>query len=97
MGQLSLLGQGYLSFSYTKEKVKSGNTTNDGDKTTSIGLGVLPGVSYKLTDKISIEAFIGGLSFNTSTVKKPNDDKETDNSLSLSLSSNLNIGFIYKF
>ncbi|MCX7986874.1 MAG: porin family protein [Bacteroidales bacterium] len=97
MGPISVFGQGSLGIAFGKSKIKTGNVTNDGAKTTALEIAVKPGISYKLTDQIAIEAFIGALSYSSTTVKQPNDDKEKSHELGLNLSSALNLGFVYKF
>ncbi len=96
IGQLSLFGEGNIGFSSSKTKFKSNGVSVDGNKTTNFGINVLPGVAYKISEKIEIEAFIGGLSFSTEN-SNLNNNEDKSNSLSLGLSTNLNIGFIYKF
>jgi outer membrane protein len=97
MGPISVFGQGSVGIGFSKEKIKTGNTSTDGDKTTSFEIAVRPGISYKFTDQIGIEAFLGGLWYNMSSTKKPNDDKDKDHYLSLDLRTFLLLGFVYKF
>ncbi|MGC8803399.1 MAG: outer membrane beta-barrel protein [Bacteroidales bacterium] len=97
MGPISLFGQGSIGIGLGSTKIKTGSVSSDGPKTTSFEIAVRPGVSYKLTDQIAIEAFLGGLSYNHTTVKQPNDDKDKDYEFGLSFSTALNLGFVYKF
>lgn len=97
MGPISLFGQGSVGIGFGKTKIKSGNVSSDGAKTTSFEIAVRPGISYKLTDQIAIEAFLGGLSYDLTTEKQPNGDKDKDYTLGLNLSTALNLGFVYKF
>ncbi|MGC8823810.1 MAG: outer membrane beta-barrel protein [Bacteroidales bacterium] len=97
MGPISVFGQGSIGIGLGSTKIKTGSVSSDGPKTTSFEIAVRPGVSYKLTDQIAIEAFLGGLSYNHTTVKQPNDDKDKDYEFGLSFSTALNLGFVYKF
>lgn len=97
MGPISVFGQGSLGIGFAKEKIKTGSTSTDGDKTTMFEIAVRPGISYKLTDQIAIEAFLGGLSYDMTSTKQPNDDKDKDHTLGLNFSTSLNLGFVYKF
>jgi len=94
---LALFGQGSVGIGFGREKFKSGSTSTDGDKFTMFEIAVRPGISYKLTDQIAIEAFLGGLSYDMTTTKKPNDDKDKDHTLGLNFFTSLNLGFVYKF
>jgi hypothetical protein len=97
MGPISVFGQGSVGIGFGREKFKSGSTSTDGDKFTMFEIAVRPGISYKLTDQIAIEAFLGGLSYDMTTTKKPNDDKDKEHTLGLNFSTSLNLGFVYKF
>jgi hypothetical protein len=57
---------------------------------------VLPGASYKLTENIEIEAFLGGLKL-TRESSEENDVKTINSNFNFSLSSDFGLGFIYKF
>lgn len=97
MGPISVFGQGSVGIGIGSTKIKTGSVSADGPKTTSFEIAVRPGISYKLTDQIAIEAFLGGLSYNHTTIKKPNDDKDKSYDFGLSFSTALNLGFVYKF
>jgi len=72
--KLSVFAQGNLGLSYGVEKHKVGSTTTTGPKTTTIGLAAFPGISYKLTDKVDLEAVIGGFNFNFNRVSVKNNN-----------------------
>lgn len=97
LGQLSLFGEGNIIIEGKKTKIKSNAVTVDGPKSKNFGLNVLPAASYKLSDKIEIEAFLGGLSITTQNDEQNNNNSDKTNRLSLEFSTSLQIGFIYKF
>ncbi|MBN2165294.1 MAG: outer membrane beta-barrel protein [Marinilabiliaceae bacterium] len=109
MNKLSVFGQADLGFSSGSSEVKYGATTIDGPKRSGFGFSVTPGLSYKLSDKIELEAAINLLSLSYSSVTEKEDylgneteDKTTsfefgadmDNILT---TGNVTIGMIYKF
>lgn len=81
LNKFSLFAQGNLGFSYSVEKNKVGSTTTTGPKTTTMGISAFPGISYKLSDKIELEAIIGGFNFglNRTSVKQNNNTNITNN------------------
>lgn len=74
LNKLSIFAQGNLGFSYGVQKHKEGSTTTTGPKTTTIGLSAFPGISYKLSDKVDLEAVIGGFNFNFNRVSVKNNN-----------------------
>ncbi len=74
LNKLSVFAQGNLGFSYGVEKNKVGSTTTTGPKTTTIGISAFPGISYKLTEKVELEAVIGGLNLNFNRVSVKNNN-----------------------
>lgn len=81
LNNFSLFAQGNLGFSYSVEKNKAGSTTTTGPKTTRLGISAFPGISYKLNDKVELEAIIGGFNFGLSrtSVKQNNNANITNN------------------
>jgi len=69
--KLSLLLEASLGVGGGKEKFTSGGTTNEGDPISTFAIGVLPVLSYSLTDKLSIEASCDLLrfGFSSTTIK----------------------------
>jgi len=96
MGPVSVFGQGSLGIGFGSSKVKTGSVSADGPKTTMFEIAVRPGISYKLTDQIAIEAFLGGLSYDMTT-EKEDDEKNKEYNFGLNFSTSLNLGFVYKF
>ena len=95
--KLSVFAQGNLGFSYGVEKHKEGSTTTIGPKITTIGLSAYPGLSYKLNEKIDLEAIIGGFNFNLTriSVKNNNTTNITNNfGLGANLDTIATTGFI---
>lgn len=80
LNKFSLFAQGDLGFSYGVAKHKEGSVTTTGPKTTTIGLTAYPGISYKLSNRIDLEAVIGGFNFGINrTSEKQNDDVDITN------------------
>ncbi|HON19162.1 MAG TPA: hypothetical protein PK990_08340 [Salinivirgaceae bacterium] len=96
-GPISLFGQGSIGIGFSNTKIKTGNETNRGDKISIFAIGIRPGVAYKLSDKISLEAFLGGLYYDFESIKSPNGDKEKTHTFGLNATSALNLGFTYEF
>ncbi|HDP76294.1 MAG TPA: hypothetical protein ENN49_10620 [Bacteroidales bacterium] len=101
LNKLTVFAQGNLGFSYGVEKNKVGSATTTGPKTTTIGISAFPGISYKLTDKVELEAVISGINFTLNRVSvKHNNTKDITNTFGVG--ANLDaiattIGAIVKF
>ena len=74
--KFSIFGQGTLGISIGSNKIKTDGNVNEGPRFTSFGIGVMPGMSFNLTDKIALEAGINllDLGWNVSIVKDSYDD-----------------------
>ena len=79
-------------------------TTTDGNKTTAIGFGIVPGMAYQLTDNISMNCALNilELGFQTQkTVEKDGDDTGTTKvnnfGFGVNEASPITIGFFYTF
>lgn len=99
LGDISVFGQAQVSLGFGSSKNTNNGVSIEGPSTTTFAIGVLPGVSYKLTDNVDLEATIGYLGFsNTSSKPATSGGTEYSNSsFGLSLRSGLNLGFVYKF
>jgi outer membrane protein len=105
MGALSLFGEGSLALSFGSSSDKNGTVTTDGPKTTTFGINIGPGVSYKLSDHVAVEAMIGNISFINTSSKRDiptgtgttEEMKNSQNYFDFGISSGLSLGFIYKF
>ena len=109
MDKFSIFGQGQLGFSLGSQKTKSGGTTTKGPKTTTVSLGVFPGVAYDASDNLSLEIQINALNLGYSliTTKDDNANPATKNvTSSFSFGAGLNnivntgsisVGAIYRF
>ena len=105
----SVLLEGEIGIGGETSKTKIGATETKGNPVSTFGIGVLPVLSYSISDKWSIETSLDflALGFWSETEKNANDkkNKSIDNSFGLSInngtnsiiSNTLNIGFIYKF
>jgi Outer membrane protein beta-barrel domain len=104
-GNFSFFGEGNLTIGGGSSQVTSGSTTLQGPATSTFGIGVQPGISYDLSDKVSLIAKMGGVSYSnagtsvtsgtgtaavTTTTSSPNLD------FGLGL-NNLSFGAIVKF
>ena len=94
------------AMSKPKVTVEGGETTitQDGNKTTTIGFGIVPGMAYQLTDNISMNCALNilELGFQTQkTVEKDGDDTGTTKVNSFGFGVNeaspITIGFFYTF
>ncbi|HOT15902.1 MAG TPA: outer membrane beta-barrel protein [Bacteroidales bacterium] len=95
-GNFSLFVEPMLSIGFGSSKSERGSTTTSDADHSSFGIQISPAMSYKINDKINIEAYFGGLSYSSST-EKEGDNKRTATSFGLEFSSRLALGFIYKF
>ena len=100
IGNLSLFGQGELGLGFGGSTVTASGISTDGPSIFTFRLGVIPGVSYKLNEKIDLEAYFGGLDFNNISSKKTTNGvevKTSDTSFDFNLYTSFGLGFIYKF
>jgi|WetSurMetagenome_2_1015567.scaffolds.fasta_scaffold00921_7 outer membrane protein len=104
-GKFSIFGQANIGASLGSSKATVGGTTNDGPKNTNLYFNIFPGMSYDITEKISLETSLGFLSagYNYS-ISKSGSDKATSSSLNVGAGTgnilnvgNLTIGAIIKF
>lgn len=95
-GNFSLFVEPMLSFGFGSSKSERGSTTTSDADLSSFGIQISPAMSYKINDKINIEAYFGALSYSSST-EKEGENKRTATSFGLEFSSRLSLGFIYKF
>ncbi|HPD95303.1 MAG: outer membrane beta-barrel protein [Bacteroidales bacterium] len=103
--KFSLYGQAAAGLSFSAEKTKTGSTTTNGPKYTTISLGVTPGVAYALNNHVELNASLNMLSFNFYRItEKLNGDKDITNYFGFGANSdnvvtlgNITVGFIYKF
>jgi opacity protein-like surface antigen len=103
--KFSVFGEGTLDLSFSTSKTKVGNTTSNGPKTNEIGLGIAPGLSYDLSNKLSLETALHFMGFGY-TYSSEVSGNSTDRSSTFNLGAGLNhiatlgsvsIGAIYKF
>jgi len=109
LNKFSVLLEGSVGVAGVKTKTKVGSVTTDGNPASVFAIGVLPVLSYSLTDRLSIETSCDflELGFVSATVKNANDKKikATSNSFGLGINNGtnsivsdlLNVGLIFKF
>ena len=105
MDKFSIFGQGNVGFSYSGSTSKVDGTSTNGPKTTTLALTVMPGLSYDVSSKLSLETNINFLNFglNYSVAKSGSDKNRTVNfGVGGGLSNivtvgTISIGAIYKF
>ncbi|MFO7829589.1 MAG: outer membrane beta-barrel protein [Bacteroidales bacterium] len=96
--KLSFFGEGGIQFARGTEKVTVGGTTNDGDTRTNFGIGVIPGLSYGLTEKVALELTTGFLGYQLSSVNDNQDPETTTKSNNYGFNINLSsISFAIKY
>ena len=111
VGQFSLFAEATagLAIGNGSEEYKIGNTTTsiDKPKTTDIYVGITPGISYKVNEKLQFDAYLGlcELSFNHIMTKTETNNTKTtksDNIFNLGINQHTNgslikIGVVYNF
>ncbi|MEE4197169.1 MAG: porin family protein [Bacteroidales bacterium] len=96
--KLSFFGEGGIQFARGTEKVTFGSTTNDGDTQTNFGIGVIPGLAYGLSDKVSLTLTAGFLGYQLTSINDNNDPEEVTkyNNYGFSINtSNISFGIKY--
>lgn len=68
-GGFGFFGEGALSFGGSSSETTNGSTTTDGPSTTTISIGLFPGITYDLSDKVALIAKVGALSYATNKSK----------------------------
>lgn len=105
LNKFSVYGEGYAGMSFTRSKSKTGGITTDGPKNTLIYLGVHPGLSYDISDKISLETSLNILSLDSNYAMSKNGSSN-DKSLHFNFGAGLGniislnaitVGGIFKF
>lgn len=105
--KFGILAEAGIPVSFSSSKHDNGSQTTKGDPTTSIGLYVVPMLTYSLNDNFQLECGLDFLSLNAShSVTKDRDDsnnKDITNSFDFGASTRtvatvgrITIGFIYK-
>lgn len=105
VNKFSVFGQAELGIGFGSEKTKVNGTTTYNPKTSTFSLMVFPGIAYDLSDKVELEAAIGGLNFGFyNQVEKEDNYTQSNHSFGLGLNLNdiattgsINIGAIIKF
>lgn len=88
--QFSLFGEFGVDFADNQDKL--------GKKTTQqIGVGISPGINYFLSDRFSMEATIGRISYSRTTTKVNNQSQPASSSFGLNVSlTSINLGLIVR-
>ena len=109
VGKFSVFGQGELGLSTSRISTKTGGTTSKGPRTTTVALSAFPGVSYNISDMLSLEVTVNAFRFGVSrSVAKQEvmdtEVKDITNNFNFGLnlddiaeSGGLTIGAIVKF
>jgi opacity protein-like surface antigen len=105
MDKFSVFGQGNIGFSYSGSKSKVGGTSTDGPKATSLYLNLVPGLSYDLSDRLSLETSINVFNLGVSqTITKQGSTKDITTNFGIGgglynivTIGDITIGAIYKF
>ena len=91
--KLSLLLEGAVAIQGYKSKYTSGSTTSNGNPVTAFSVGILPVLSYSLSDRLDIEASCDFLRFGFQTVIV----KSSANSDNKNISNNFGFGINSSF
>jgi hypothetical protein len=97
LNKFHLFAQGNVGFGYGVSKYKVGSVTTSGPKTSTISLTIAPAIAYDLSDRISLEAAIGGLNFGyVYSMSKLNNTKNVTSNFAMgaNLSQIINTGFL---
>lgn len=109
LGKLSVFGEGRLGLTHSSSKRKEDGTTTQSPTTTGLHLSLYPGLSYNLSDHISLEMDLNMLRFSAArTVEKRdqagNDSRTVRNSFgfnaglnNIANTDNITIGAIVRF
>jgi len=103
--KFSVFGQGNIGLALSNSRTKVDGSTTDGPKTTELYLSVYPGLSYDISDKLSLQTSLNILSlgYNYTTTKIGSNTGNSSNfNIGAGLSnivsiSAITIGAIYKF
>jgi len=93
-GNFNLIGDLNVGFSSTSGETTAGGTSAKDDPSSTIGVGIAPGILFFPTSKIGLEAGLGNLvSFNSTTVTDADNSDTKTKSTSLSFLSVNTLGF----
>jgi len=103
--KLSLYGQGNIGLEFSRSRINSGGTTINGPKSTTTYVNIYPGISYDISDKLSLQTSLNILSLGYNySITKGDSSKTTASSFNIGaglgniISFNaITIGGIYKF
>lgn len=105
--KFSVFGQGNVGFAFSKSTMELGSTVTKGPKESSFYVRFVPGLSYDLTDKLSLETSINvlGIGFINSVAKDDEFDlKESSSNFYFGAGLDdiftigaIKVGAIYKF
>lgn len=104
-GKLSLFTQAYAGLGLENRKTVTGGNTTDGPSATSISIGIYPGLSYDVNDRLSLETSVNLFNIGvSSTTEKTGSNKETNTHFGIGAgldnlvnTSNISVGAILKF
>ena len=85
---MSLLLEGSANYGGLKTKEKAGSNTTEGDPETALGIGILPVLTYSLTDRLSLEASCDFLRLGFQSLTR----KDVDNSSNKTTVNNFGFG-----
>lgn len=86
--KFGLFAEGQLGLNFSSSKSESAGTTTDGPKNTVISFAVFPGISYDISDRVTLEAQINGFNLGYS-----NSVSKTDNAGTVTKNKSTNLGF----
>lgn len=86
--KFGLFAEGQLGLNFSSSKSESAGTTTDGPKNTAISFSVFPGISFDISDKVTLEAQINGFNLGYSYSVTKSDIAGTE-----SKNKSTNLGF----
>ena len=105
--KFSVYGQGQIGVSFGSQKTKVGSTETKGPKRTTIGFSLFPGISFDISDNLSLETSINAFGFGYSITTNNNENTNVKTTTSngyfgVSLDNiktlgSISVGAIYRF
>lgn len=99
--KFALFAQGQVGIGFSSSETESGGTTVDGPKDTGISFSIFPGLSFDISEKVTLEAQINGFNLGYSYTATKSDvagtevkDKSTSFGFRADLDNILTTGFI---
>jgi hypothetical protein len=94
--KFKIFGQAQIGLAFGSSVYKVAGTTSYDADVFALRIKAFPGIAYELTDKIDLELSFGNIQF-ANVSSKSGDNKTSNTSFDLNLSTELSLGFVCKF